>query len=297
MPVHEDRELLLGGMGREVAERLAEELIGSCPVLLAVAEQDAGTCFERPAGRLGDDGRLADPGLTGDQHHLTAGARRHPLEGVHRGRHLERPTHHTHLGAGGQPAGQWHEGLRSVRIQRGPHDLDRLDGVGQALQHQAADRTAFMAAAPSRGQANDVGRQHLSAGTQGTEPSRLDDGLAEVVAVLASDLAGAQPDAQADRRVPPATVAFDSLLHRNRARHRRRRSTEHDHQSVAQVLHLGATRFSDRLAQDRHVPSAQLVGGLRRQCRRHRGRTHHVGEQDRHVLVRHPTRPPTRPSR
>ena len=59
---------------------------------------------------------------------------------------------------------------------------------------------------------------------------------------------------------------------------------EDHHEPVAQVLHLGASRLGDGLAQDREVAPADLFGGLGRQALRQLGRAHHVGEQDRRAL-------------
>ena len=116
---------------------------------------------------------------------------------------------------------------------------------------------------------------------------RLDDRVPEVVVVLLADLAPAQSDPQAHRVLTVPVVPFDALLHGHRARQGGRRRAEHHHEPVTEVLHLGATRFGDRLAQDREVTTADLVGGLGRQALRQLGRAHHVGEQDRDVLSGH----------
>ena len=145
----------------------------------------------------------------------------------------------------------------------------------------------FVTAAAASRQSHDVCRQDLPALTAGAEPGRFDDRVAEVVVVLSTDLAPAQPHPQPHRVLTPPVVAFDALLHRHRARQRRRRGAEHDHEPVTQVLHLGAARLGDRLTQDRKMPAPQFVRAVGRQTRRQRGRTHHVGEQHRHVLGRH----------
>jgi hypothetical protein len=53
---------------------------------------------------------------------------------------------------------------------------------------------------------------------------------------------------------------------------------------VPEVFHLGAPGLGQRLAQDGEVSPPELVGGVGRQALREFGRTHYVGEQDRHVF-------------
>ena len=93
-----------------------------------------------------------------------------------------------------------------------------------------------------------------------------------------------RPDPQAHRVLPAPVVPFDALLHGHRAGQGGRGRGEDHHQPVTEVLHLGASRLGDGLAQDREVPPADLFGGLGRQALRQLRRAHHVGEQDRHVL-------------
>lgn len=73
-----------------------------------------------------------------------------------------------------------------------------------------------------------------------TESRGFDHRVTEVVVIFTRDFTDAQPDAQADRLFPGAVVALDALLHPNRVRQRGRRRGEHDHEPVAQILHLGA---------------------------------------------------------
>ena len=251
-------------------------------------EQHARPAVERGPGRLGDQRGLAQTGLTRDEQHLAAFAAGDALERVQHRRHLGLAADHTRRRAHAPDGPAAGRPAPASATPSGSHThLDGLDRIGQALQRELPERAALVTAAPAGHQPHDVGRQDLPALAAGTEPGRLDDRVAEVVVVLATDLAAAQPDPQTDRLLAAPVVAFDALLHRHRARQRRRRRREHDHEPVTQVLHLGAARLGDRLTQDREMPAAQLVRGVGRQARRQRGRTHHVGEQHRHVLGRH----------
>ena len=294
MRVHVGDELLLGGVGDVVAERFGEELIRRGEVLFAMPEQHARPAVERGPGRLGDQRGLAQTGLTRDEEHLAAFAPGDTLERIQHRRHLGFPAHDTRRGAHRQTPRQRDDGPGVGRAERFPQHLDGLHRIGQALQGELPERTAFVTAAATSRQPHDVRRQDLPALTAGAQPGRLDDRVAEVVVVLSTDLAPAQPDPQTHRVLTPPVVAFDALLHGHRARQRRRRGAEHDHEPVTQVLHLGAARLGDRLTQDREMPATQLVRGVGRQARRQRGRTHHVGEQHRHVLGRHRRRTPER---
>ena len=289
-------ELLLGGVGDEVAERLGEELIGRRQVLFAMPEQHARITVERGPSRLGHERGLAQTGLARDEDHLAAAGAGDTLERIQDRRRLGLAAHDTHRRdvSPRRPGSGTAARLRRCP-GRLPQHLDRLDRIGQALQGELAQRTALVsAAAPSR-QPHDVRSQDLPALTEGAQPGRFDDRVTEVVVVLPTDLAPAQPHPQPHRPLTHPVVTVDALLHGHRARQRRRRGAEHHHQPVTQVLHLGAARLGNRLTQDREVPATQLIRDIGRQRRRRRGRTHHVGEQHRHVLGRHRRHTPQRP--
>ena len=95
-------ELLLGGVGDEVAERLGEQLIGRREVLFAMPEQHARPAVERGPGRLGDQRGLAETGLTRDEEHLAAFALSDALERVQHRRRLGLPAHDPGRGTHGQ---------------------------------------------------------------------------------------------------------------------------------------------------------------------------------------------------
>ena len=81
--------------------------------------------------------------------------------------------------------------------------------------------------------------------------------------VIAANLAATEPHAEPDRVALHAVVPIHALLHRDAARKRGRRRRERGHEAVAGVLHLGATRRRECLAQDGKMLAPQLVGGVR----------------------------------
>jgi arginase family enzyme len=96
----------------------------------------------------------------------------------------------------------------------------------------------------------------------GTQPGRFDDRVPEVVVVLSGDLATTQAHSQAHRVFPVAVVPFDALLHGHATGESSRGRREDHHEPVTQVLHLGATDLGNGLAQDREVPTADLVSSI-----------------------------------
>ena len=104
-------ELLFGGVGDVVAERLGEELVRRGEILFAMPEQHARPAVERSPGRLGDQRGLAQTGLTRDEEHLAALATGDALERVRHRRHLGFPADDTRRGTHAQTARQRH-GIR-----------------------------------------------------------------------------------------------------------------------------------------------------------------------------------------
>ena len=136
-------ELLLGGVGDEVAQRFGEQLVGSGDVLLAMPEQHTRAAVERDPGRLRDQRGLAETRFPRDQQHLPALTGGDPLERIQHRRQLGVSAHDTDRRAHGQPAGQRHDRPRLVRAERFPQHLDGLHRIGQALQGEPAQRTAL----------------------------------------------------------------------------------------------------------------------------------------------------------
>ena len=275
-------------MGDEVAEGFGEQLVRRGEVFLAVPEQHTGALVERRPGppppamsscrarprRVTRSTSRPPPAAT------RLNALRTTVSSVLASDDTDRRPHR-------QACRQRHDRPDVVDAERLPEHLDGLDRIGQPLQGERAERPAVVAAAAPGRQPDDVGRQHLPVHTPVAQPRRLDDRLTEVVVVLVAHLAGAQTDPQPDSELTSAALSFDALLHRHGARQRRRRRSEHDHQPVAEGLHLGAAGFDHRLAQHREVPTTEFVRCVRGQARRQCRRPDHVGEQHRHVLGRH----------
>ena len=187
-------------------------------------------------------------------------------------------------GAHGQTTGQGHRGSVIGSSKRFPCHLDGLDGIGQAFQGQLPEGPVFMTTAPSGGQSHPHRRQDLSALAYGTQACCFNDRVPEAIVVLSGHFPTAEAHPQAHGVFSIPVVPFDALLHGHRTGQGGGRRSEHHHEPVSEVLHLGATGLGDRLAQDREVPSADLFSGVGRQSLRQLRRAHHVGEQDRCAL-------------
>ena len=220
---------------------------------------------ERGPGRFSDQSGLTETCLTRDQEHLAAFAPGDTLERIQQRGHLGFPAHDTRRRAYSETPRKRDADPGVGPAERFPQNLDGMHRIGQTLQGEFAERMTFVPAAAASSQSHDVCSQHLPALTAGAEPGRFDDRVAEVVVVLVTDLAPAQPDPQAHRVLTTPVVAFDALLHRHRARQRSRRGAEHDHEPVTEILHVSAARLGDRLTQDRKMPATQFVRGVRRQ--------------------------------
>lgn len=91
--------------------------------------------------------------------------------------------------------------------------------------------------------------QDLAGLRLGTEPSRFDHRVAEVVVALFGCFPRAQPHTEPERTIGPNVVSVDELLHGDGTPKSRRGGREHHHDPVAQVLYLGAARGGDCLTQ------------------------------------------------
>ena len=150
-------------------------------------------------GRLGDERGLAQTGLARDEQHLASLAGGDPLDRVrHRRRSRLRGRPHPTAGRTARRPGSGTR-VRRSSAERFPAHLDGLHRIGQALQRQRPDRAACVAAAPTGHGPHHVRGEDLAALARRAQPGRLDHRVAEVVVVLAGDLAAAQPDPQADR--------------------------------------------------------------------------------------------------
>jgi len=201
--------------------------------------------------------------------------------------HLGFASHNTHAGANSQAVGERDGCPRDGCSQGFPEHLDRLDGVGQSFQGQAPVCFELVTGTTPGRESHPLRRQDLPALAGGTEPGRFNHRVPEVVVVLSTDFTAAQSDPQAHRLLTAPVGAFDALLHGHATRQGSRGRAENHHESVTQVLYLGAPGFGDGLAQDGEVSPADIVGGVGRQALRQFRRAHHVCEQDGHVLGGH----------
>ena len=195
-------------------------------------------------------------------------------------------TDDPHGGRSSQAAGQRHRsGSGCAGFQGFPADLQRFDGLGQALELQLSQRGEGVRTPATGVGPHEVGGQDLATLGSRAEAGGLDDRVAEVVVGLPARLARAQPHAESERPVRTGVVPVDDLLHRHRAAQRRRCGWKDHHEAVAQVLHLGATGGGEGLSKGREVLVAHLVAcfGGQRRCEL-RG-VHQIGEEHRDVLT------------
>ena len=180
MGIDVGEELFLGGVGDVVTERFGEELVRGGEVLLAVTEEHAGPVVERGPSRLGDQCRLAQAGLAGDEQRPPPLAAATRLTASADGRHLGLPTDHAHGGAHGQAAGQ-RDGV-GVRTPDGSHRTSTVStGSGRPFRVSSpSGRHSWRLRRPAMARTKSVARiwPALAAGAQ---PGRLDDGVPEVV--------------------------------------------------------------------------------------------------------------------
>ena len=143
-----------------------------------------------------------------------------------------------------------------------------------------------MPAASPRHDADDLGDQDLTAKTLGAEPRSLDDWVAEAVALVADNIAPAQPRAQFDGMRRTAIRTLRALLHRDCTRDSSGCRGEEDHDPVTQVLDLLAAVFGDGFAQDGEVLAAGLLGRVRRHPGHQSSGVDDVGEEKDGALQR-----------
>ncbi len=186
----------------------------------------------------------------------------------------------------GDPEAGWRPGVGTAEGL--PEHLDGLDGVGQSFQGRALRSGGIRDGcvdrpwpAPRRRPGSARSRRWHRA-----EPPRR-PGRRSSRRPLGSTSPPLSPTRRPTECSRPRLSRSTPCCMATAARQGGRGRGEHHHEPVTEVLHLGATGFGDRLAQDREVIPADLVGRLGRQALRQLRRAHHVGEQDRHVLGRH----------
>ena len=224
-----------------MGERLVERSVRSTHLFVAAPEEHGHPVLVDLAGDLRDEGGLALAGLPGKEDDLTPLPSGNPLGGGGKRGELVLAPDDPHGGTVGQAGRKRHPSRPGcVGSQRLPADLERLDGLGQALQLELAERGEGVgASAPGVGP-HHVGNEDLTAFGSCAQAGGLDDRFAEVVLVLLGRFTGAQCHPQPEGPFCGGVVPVDGLLHGHRTDQSRRGHREDDHEAVAQVLDLGA---------------------------------------------------------
>ena len=113
------------------------------------------------------------------------------------------------------------------------------DGIGQALELYGATRLEALTASAAGQRFGHLRQQDLPPHGVVTQPRRLDHRTTEVVLLLACHLADGDADPHEERLATTAVVPVECLLHGHGAADGVGGGTEHDHQPIAEVLHLG----------------------------------------------------------
>ena len=163
-------------------------------------------------------------------------------------------------------------------IERLPTDVEDLHGLREALQLERTEPLEEVRAAPAAHHPDGVRGQDLAGIGVGTEPSRLYHRVAVVVVGLHRRLSAAESYAQPQLMAGADVVTVDGLLHRHGARQGGRGAAEHDHDPVAEALHLDPSGAGNGSTQHREVGPEQLVRGVRTDRVADLGRTDQVGE-------------------
>ena len=233
-----------------VVEGLHKRTVRNGQVLVAAAEQDAGTGVKGHTRRVCGERGLPHARVPGDQDDLSTVPRGHPFEGV--GEHVGfgLTADQPHRGSDRQAGGQGDGCRRGVVLDhRFPADLQDLERLGQSLQLDLAQGAERVADAAPRHHPHELGGEDLAALGLGAQARRLDDRVPKVVVALPGGLPRAQSHAQVGDGAALSVASVDAPLHVHCTRHRGGAASEHHHDAVAEVLDLRAARRCDRPAQ------------------------------------------------
>ena len=226
----------VGPVSAEVGERFAPRLIGRRQFVFAPSVQDEPAGFHHACRRLAQQRRLADAGFAGHERDAMAACLRRVLEEVEQGRAL-RVTADEGFARHARQAGR-HGKDEGCIGQRFPLHCARQERRVEPLQFERADGLERVLAARAGECAHDVGGEDLPRVGARAQPGGFDDGTAEVVVAVPVALAHAQADAEFERNLGPPVADVQRLLQADGGVDRRARGAEHDHQTVARVLHL-----------------------------------------------------------
>jgi hypothetical protein len=282
---HVGREVVGARLSHVVGERLSEGLVGNLELVLAASvEHDRALGVGGP-GELGAQCRLAHTGFALEEDDASAISGGGRLQGDGQSGQFPGPSDETHGWCHVQAGGQGD--LTAGAGRRLPDQLGRGHGLGQPFELEVTDGLERVRC-PSTGHRPDQrGDEDLPTARVRAQTGRLHDRVAEVVTVLVGRLPTGDADADGEVLGGRPVVALDGLLHCYGAGEGGRRQRKHDHEPVAEVLHLGAAVGGNRGPQQLEMLVAQRFRLGHRQARRLLGRPHQVGEDHHHVNARH----------
>jgi hypothetical protein len=156
-------EQRLLSVGHVVGERFVEGSVGCTHLFVAAPEKDGQPVLVGPPGDLRDEGGLALAGFPGDEDDLASLARGTRLAAAERRR--APPRGRPPPRRDGEPGGPEEEcrPTRSSSSVRGSQPTDeRLDGLGQALELELAERGKGVGASAPGAGPHQVGNQDLA---------------------------------------------------------------------------------------------------------------------------------------
>ncbi len=267
----------LGSMRHEMVKSLGEGRIRRADVLLAPSQEHAGALLGGAPSGLRDQRRLPDAGVTRHEDHRSPFSGRRTLVGV---------GQQCRFGIARDDSGEWHvrqtrrerHAVRRNFIERLPTNVEDPHRLRKALQLERTESLEEERAAPAGHHPNGVRDKDLARIGVGTEPSRLYHRVAVVVVGLHGRLSAAESYAQPQLMAGVDVVPVDGLLHRHGARQGGRGAAEHDHDPVAEALHLEPSGAGNGSTEHREVGPEQLVRGVRTDRVADLGRADQVGE-------------------
>ncbi len=246
----------------QVGDGLDPRLVGDGELLVGSAVQHDRAPTVHLGRQLGAEAGLADPRFAREEREPSFapfGCLERLGERAHLGGTTGERLDHVRF----EPVGQRD---RALDLHRLPQERHRGHRLGDAAELELPDALEGVIGL-ARHHRDELGRDDLSGFALRGQARGFDHGLAEVVAVLLGRVAGREPDAHPERLLAAGVVAFDGLLHRDAAVERGGQAREHDHEPVAEVLHLGAALRLHRGTQQPEVDLAEVLGRLRSEPR------------------------------
>ena len=232
---------MLWRMRHVMVQRLGEGRVWRADIFLATSQQHAGALFGGAPGGLANQRRLTHTGVTRHEDHGTPFSGCGSLVGVRQQRRLglagdDSGERHVH-----QAGRERHAVLGGNFIERVPTDVEDPHGLWETLQLELTEPLEEVRATPAAHHPDGVRGQDLPGIGVSTESSCLYHWVAVVVIGLKRRLSAAESYAQPQLMVGADIVTVDGLLHRHGARQGSRGAAEHDHDPVAEALHLDSS--------------------------------------------------------